>query len=129
MYKKDFEHWHTLKRNISTDGDIPKFNDRDIWWCSIGVNVGHESDGKGELFNRPILVVKKFNARLFWGVPLSTQTKDSYHYHQFTFSNRKQSAMLTQLRLWDAQRLTQKMGRLAEKEFLVICEKLKQYLP
>ncbi len=31
-------------------------------WCSIGINVGDEEDGKNELYERPVLVIKKFNA-------------------------------------------------------------------
>jgi len=27
---------------------VPRFSEREIWWCSVGVNVGHEADSKHE---------------------------------------------------------------------------------
>ena len=99
-----------------------------MWWCSIGVNLGHEQDGKGTYFNRPVLVIKKFNNRLFWGVPLTTQIKDNKYYHRFTLRGKEQCAMLTHLRLYDAQRLSDRMNRLSENEFSEIKNKLAVYL-
>ena len=125
---KDFDSWTSFKKNLNDRDTTPLFNEREIWWCSIGVNVGHEQDGKNEKFNRPVLVVKKFNRRLFWGVPLTTQIKDNPHYFKFTFKNREQCAMLTQLRLWDANRMTAKMGRLGNAEFKAIKTGLSAYL-
>lgn len=124
-----FDDWNEHKKMLDENHHIPTFKPREIWWASIGINVGHEQNGKGKRFNRPVLVVRKFNHRLFWGVPLSTQIKSSLHYHQFSFMGKPQSALLTQLRLWDGTRLTHKMGRLAEKEFLEISAALKNYLP
>jgi mRNA interferase MazF len=49
----------------------PLFKERDIWWVSIGVNVGFEEDGKHEKFLRPVLILKKFNKELFLGIPNS----------------------------------------------------------
>ena len=127
-YTKDFAGWYSRKIEVDADDEIPQFSNRDIWWCSIGVNVGHETDGKNDDYNRPILVVRKFNKRLFWGVPLTTKIKENPHYHPFSFRGRNQCAMLTQLRLWDAKRLSDKMGRLAEKEFQGVRADLVKYL-
>ena len=127
-YQKDFSGWHDKKRDIEEEGHIPQFSNRDIWWCSVGVNIGHETDGKNRQYSRPILVIRKFNKRLFWGVPLTTQIKNNPHYHRFVMNKREQCAMLTQLRLWDAKRLSDKMGRLAEKEFQMVKSDLIKYL-
>jgi len=127
--QKDFNKWNEKKKNVDGKVGLPTFKEREIWWCSIGLNVGHEENGKGDEFHRPVLIVRKFNKRLFWGVPLTTQIKDSKHYHQFYFNNKKQCAMLTHLRLLDVSRLNEnKMGRLAEKEFQAIRQDLKSYL-
>ena len=127
---KEFDRWNAVKKTLNGKrATPPKFNDREIWWCSIGVNVGHEEDGKNEAFNRPVLVVKRFNYRLFWGVPLSSQIKNNPHYHHFTFKDRDQSALLTQLRLFDASRITgNRMGRLNDREFATIKQRLSAYL-
>lgn len=125
---KDFDNWNFLKKKLHEGHGIPTFRQRDIWWCSIGVNIGHEEDGKNKAFNRPILVVKKFNHRMLWGIPLTTQIKEQKHYHNFVFKHQEQCAMLTQLKLLDAKRLTHKMGALSEKEYKIICQKLQDYL-
>lgn len=125
---KDFDKWNGLKKHIDFQNHIPFFKEREIWWCSIGVNVGHEQNGKNEKFNRPVLIIKKFNTRLFWGVPLTTQIKDNRHYYQFNFKGQKQCAMLTQMRLWDANRITAKMGRIGQKKFNRIKSGLSFYL-
>ena len=38
----------------------PLFKEGEIWWCSIGLNVGDEEYGKGPFFQRPVLIFKKF---------------------------------------------------------------------
>ena len=127
--EKDFENWHKIKNNINHKGIAPLFKERDIFWASVGVNIGHETDGKGKNFNRPVLVIKKFNNQLCWGVPLTTQIKDSRHYYKISLDGKKQQCvMLTQLRLWDASRLTHRMARLPEKEFQAIRHKLRLYI-
>lgn len=126
----DFENWSNLKKALNDKNEIPPYwNIRDVWWLSLGLNIGHEQNGKGEFFKRPVLVINKFNKRLFWGVRLTTQIKDNPHYHHFELNHRKQCALLTQMRLFDASRMTKKMARLGEHEFEQICKKLKEYIP
>lgn len=55
---------------------IHLFNEREIWWCSIGENIGFEGDGKNDMFERPVLILKKYNAEVFFGAPLTTSTKE-----------------------------------------------------
>lgn len=125
---KDFDSWTNFKKRLNAEDTTPLFKEREIWWASIGVNIGHEQDGKNAQFNRPVLIVRKFNRRIFWGVPLTTQIKQTPHYHAFTLRGRKQCAMLTQMRLWDANRLTGRIGRLPGHDFQAIREKLIAYL-
>ena len=51
----------------------------------MGLNIGYEQDGKGEDFLRPVLILKKFNKRVFLGIPLTKIKKDSHFYHNFEF--------------------------------------------
>ncbi|MGB0719314.1 MAG: type II toxin-antitoxin system PemK/MazF family toxin [Bdellovibrionales bacterium] len=113
-----FDDWSALKKRLNAKKPIPPYwKDRDIWWASIGYNIGHEQNGKHELFERPVVVIRKFNARLFWGVPLTTQIKTNPYYFQFEFKNRMQCAMITQLRLFDANRMIRKLGRMSKSDF------------
>ena len=74
--KKDYQRWHEEKTAIEDSyGQRVFFHEREVWWCSIGFNVGFEQDGRGEKFARPVLVFKKFNKEVFWAIPLSTKIK------------------------------------------------------
>ena len=62
QYLIKFIEWAKLKIRIHVSEEEPVyFKEKDIWWASLGANIGHEQDGKNESFERPILVLKKFN--------------------------------------------------------------------
>lgn len=116
--EKDFPGWHQLKAQLHAQPDVSVFQEREIWWCCVGVNIGFEADGKHEYFNRPVLVVRKFNKRFFFGIPLTTQRKpDNPYYFPLHFHGRENCALLSQARPFDAKRLTHKMGRLPKNTF------------
>lgn len=115
---KDFNGWSQLKQRIDFQSKPPSFEEREIWWCSIGLNVGHEENGKSDLFSRPVLVVRKFNSHIFLGVPLTSKIKE-YHrfYHKIHFKEQEQSVMLSQIRVWESKRLTRMKGKLSVEQF------------
>ena len=84
---KRFAQWLGLKEKTHNKSGFPHINEGEIWWCLLGTNIGDEEDGKGELFSRPVLVIKKFNKHLFWGIPLSTQIKENEFYYKFNFKS------------------------------------------
>lgn len=46
-----YDEWNSIKKRLSTI-DKPNgfyFNEGDIWWVSLGINIGTESYGKGFL--------------------------------------------------------------------------------
>lgn len=92
---KDFESWNGLKTKLDETKKDRLFKEREIWWCHLGLNIGHEENGKNSHFSRPILVIKKFNKRLFLAVPLTTQVKENKYYHRFTFKEKDQCAMIS----------------------------------
>jgi hypothetical protein len=60
MHQKDFDGWNNVKKKVDTHNTSSLyFKEREIWWASTGVNIGSESDGKNELFERPVLILKK----------------------------------------------------------------------
>ena len=59
--QKDFPGWHRQKEQLHAQHQTPTFQEREIWWCSVGVNIGHEMDGKNQFYNRPVLIVRTFN--------------------------------------------------------------------
>ena len=112
-----FESWNLKK--IETDEIIktPFFHKREIWWMRIGKNIGFEQDGKGKNFLRPVVVFRKFNSRVFWGIPLSKTKNSGCFYFKFSFKNTESTAILSQLRLFDAKRLHDRYGVMSKNNF------------
>ena len=114
---KDFDEWNNLKKELDTTHKLPTFREREIWWCSIGLNIGHEENGKSQLFSRPVLILKKFNNHLFLGIPLTTKIKDNKYYLPIIFKEQIQCLLLSQLRILESKRLTRMKGKLTDDQF------------
>lgn len=125
---KDFINWHKVKNNIENKKQRIYFQIRDVLFCSIGENVGFEQDGRGKEFLRPVVVIKKFNNEVFFGVPLTRTNKKGKYYFSFNLNNGTSVAILSQVRLFDAKRSKYKMGMIDEKDFSVLKEKIRQLL-
>jgi len=122
---KRFRAWHKLKYRIHFNDNLPAgYKEREIWWVSLGNNVGVEEDGKGEMFNRPVLVVKGFSKYQFWGIPLSTTEKSGKYYHKFVVNGKVSTALLSQLRVLDTRRFINKYGMVNIKDFVTIKKKI-----
>lgn len=117
MYK-DFKKWHKLKENIHKQKSEIFFHEREIWWCSLGVNVGFEQDGSGDNFQRPVVIVKKFNLDACLIVPLTTtQKKGKYYFAIGEIDSKNATAVLSQVKFIDRKRLVNKAGILDEETF------------
>ncbi len=124
-----FDSWNELKKKISKQEKIIFCNKREIWWCSIGMNVGTELFGKNELFERPILVLKVFNKETVKIVPLTTKYKeDDKHYSPVTLGEITSYAVFTHVRTVSTKRLSRKVGRIPKIQFQEIIQKYKDSL-
>jgi mRNA interferase MazF len=118
IYKKDFNSWNKKKKNINDKEYLaPLFKEKDIWWLSVGINIGFEEDGKHENFVRPVLILKKFNRMLFFGIPLSKQIKNNPYYFPITLKKEKVSALISQIRVFSSKRIWNKIGELDSKDY------------
>lgn len=130
--QKDFDKWNELKKHLNDkaeddEGPFPK--ERWVWLCSFGANIGFEQNGAGEVFERPVLVVKKFNNKMYWVVPLSTKQKKYDFYFNFIDPNgQKSSVILAQLRLLSTKRFIRDMYIMPEDIFKEIKLHLKNFL-
>ncbi|MDH3324380.1 MAG: type II toxin-antitoxin system PemK/MazF family toxin [Candidatus Peregrinibacteria bacterium] len=121
---KKFDDWNQLKIKTE-DGQRVNFKNREIWFLRVGKNVGFEQDGKGDIFLRPVVVFKKFNKDVFWGIPCTSQERSGKYYFKISdFNKRKNYLILSQLRLFDAKRLEYKIGNVAKNEFSQIKKNL-----
>lgn len=129
-FLKEFDKWNELKKNLHLRDEEILFHEREVWWCSLGVNIGYEEDGKNKLFERPVLVIKKFNKFVLWILPLTRSKKSGGYYYKIAQGNEDDSVViLSQLRLISSKRLLRKMRMIEKQEFTEISEKVRKYLP
>jgi PemK-like, MazF-like toxin of type II toxin-antitoxin system len=114
--EKDFDNWNQKKIAIHEHAPRLFFDEREIWFCTLGTNIGFEQDGAGKLFSRPVLIFRKFNHEVFWGIPFTRTPKSGKYYFELE-ENPKSIAILSQIRLFDAKRLRYKKGILNEEKF------------
>jgi len=84
------------------------FHRREVWFASLGINIGFEQDGKGDKFLRPIIVLKKFNNEVLWAIPTTTKNKNGPYFRFDQGNNDFVTAIISQLRLMDSKRLEYK---------------------
>jgi mRNA interferase MazF len=116
--EKDFDEWNKRKKEIHERRDAPFFHERELWWCSLGVNVGFEQDGAGAEYRRPVLILKGLSKQTFLAVPLTA----SAHRHPLRPSiglvqGKEAHALLSQIRVIDSKRLVRKIGYLDKAIF------------
>jgi hypothetical protein len=57
---KRFLPWIVLKEDLhNNEHRPPHVSEGDIWWASVGENVGSEINGKSKLFFRPVVILRK----------------------------------------------------------------------
>jgi len=124
-----FHSWTSLKINIEVNNNLDfHFREREIWWASLGANIGYEQDGKNESFERPVLVLKKFNRFVLWALPLTSTTKENKYYFKTTYKGKEYSIILSQMRLISSKRLLRLIRLLPKSEFEEVKEKIKGFL-
>lgn len=127
---KDFDQWNGKKKFL--DGSPARrglfFYEREIWWCSLGLNVGIEADGKHEHFERPILILKKFNGDMIWALPLTSKQKSGPHFFQIENEQGTFWVSLTQIRTVSTKRLLRKINTLPDPSFKEIRNRVAEYI-
>ena len=123
-----FEKWNILKQKSNFDKKIIGIKERDILFVKMGQNIGYEQDGKGEEFLRPVIVFKKFNRNMFLGIALTTQKKENKYHFEFSYVNKSKksiinSAILSQVKMYDTKRVKYKSGMINIEDFKVMYEK------
>lgn len=98
------------------------FYEREVWWASLGENVGSETNGKNFHFERPVIIVKKFSKDMLFVIPTTTKTKVGTWYQPIKYGDVKTQAILAQARTISAKRLIRKIGNLSPEQFQPLIE-------
>ena len=89
------------------------------------MNIGNELDGTGKHHDRPVLVLRPFNAETFLGVALIGHARTGRYYFSLgKIEDREAVANLSQVRLFDTKRLIRKMGTLDQETFRQLAKAL-----
>ena len=115
--EKNFDGWNERKKSIDKSESLADFHEREIWWCSIGVNVGSEQHSQASDFSRPVLVVRKFTRDVFWGMPLTTKTKSLDFRVRFNLGGVENDLLILQMRVYDRKRLIRKVSVMPKNDF------------
>jgi mRNA-degrading endonuclease toxin of MazEF toxin-antitoxin module len=126
--KKDFDAWNSTKKQLEDRKKDFLFSEREIWWCSVGLNVATESCGKGETYQRPVLILKKLSRNSFIGIPLSTQEKNGTWFTDVSVHGEKRYVLLYQIRMFSTNRFQRRLATLDDADFNKVKEKLETLL-
>lgn len=92
------------------------FEQRDVRWCHLGLNIGHEQDGDGETFARPVVVYKKINNSTCIIIPLSTR-KVRPNEALIQIDGKLAVLLIHQIRLIDSKRLNMRIGEISAETY------------
>lgn len=119
---KDFDSWNMVKK-IVNEVILPEeffCRPREIWWCSLGINIGVETDGKNDNFERPVLVIKRFNRDMIWVLPITSRSGNERFYYPIKYHNQDRWVILSQIKTISTKRLLRKIEVLDEKQFMEV---------
>ena len=123
-----YDRWNQVKKTLKDNHPI-HFRPREIYFMSIGHNVGWEVYGKGGKFLRPVLVFRKLSRYAFIGIPLTSQGKNGSYFFPFSYKKGRQSvAMLHQMRMFDIRRAAYKSGVMSSSDFQQLKGKMGEFM-
>jgi mRNA interferase MazF len=102
---------------------------KEIWWASLGQNIGVEINGKNDGFERPILVIKVFNAKSLLVAPITSRVRHKKFIT--TFINQKgeiNAVNISQMRSISTKRLRRKIGNMPEHDFRKVTEMIEVHI-
>lgn len=117
MFDKDFDTWNIYKKAYHAHGPDRLVNEREIWWCALGLNVGSEQDGVGSSFTRPVLIIKRFANSTALVAPLTLKIKEDKHYYILERNGKKSAVLLSHIRTMSTKRFIRIFYRLNDTAF------------
>jgi mRNA interferase MazF len=128
MEMKDFDNWNSQKKELDIVGRDVLFKEGEIWWCSWGINVGEEVYGKGKLFRRPAIILKKLSRNSCVVVPTTTRPCHGSWYHHLNIHEKDRWAMMNQVKFISGNRLSVRESALSQREFMELKKSVAELL-
>ena len=124
----EFDNWNIRKKKLNASRRAVHFHEREVWFCAIGKNIGFEQNGKHAIFERPVLIIRKFNQYIFLGVPVTSSAKKNRYHYSVVHRNKPYTMLLSQVRLFDQRRLRRKITTLSVVDCNRVKDKIKKLL-
>lgn len=107
---KDFDRWNDKKKKLDLIESVnTKFKEGEIWWCSAGLNVGHEINGKHDTFERPFYILKKCSETMFIGIACTSSPRKGSYMYQLKTSDLNFIFNFSQIKTLSSKRLLRKV--------------------
>ena len=114
---KSFFKWFEIKPKLNEEKQRPPFQEREVWMCHFGTNIGFELDGKNDELLRPVVVFKKLSHETFLAIPLSGHQKIGSWYSPSCVNGKDGRYCLNQIRMIDAKRLKYCVEQITSNDF------------
>jgi mRNA interferase MazF len=126
---KDFDNWNIRKKDINNSIKTKLYNTRDVWWCSLGVNVGFEQDGNEENFERPVLIIKGLSKNTCLIAPLTkSKNENRYRLPIGLIDGNQAHVIISQIKVIDTKRFINKIGVVDKITFEKIRKSIKNLI-
>lgn len=109
MIKRFLEWIHIKEKLHNNNPNFSFISEGDIWWASIGDNIGQEINGKGKEFTRPVYIYHTLDKNFCLIIPTSTKIKIGSWFVSVTQKDQIVSLCLHQIRVIDCRRLKSKI--------------------
>lgn len=118
---KEFIEWTKKKIRHHINEEVGKkyFREKEIWWAAVGKNIGFEINGKNDLFERPVLILKVYSKDMCFILPLSSKIKEPVPWYQKVISleNGDSAVIINQGKIISSKRLLRKHDIISTEDY------------
>lgn len=115
---KKYNIWNETKKDLNVFSRDLLFKEGEIWWCSVGMNIGEEIYGKGLNFRRPVIILKKLSHNSCVVIPTTTKSRTGTWFYHININFKDRWAMMNQIKFISANRLFVRESFMPESEFV-----------
>jgi len=118
---KEFVEWTKKKVRYHINKEVGKkyFREKEVWWTAVGKNIGFEINGKNDLFERPVLILKVYSKDMCFILPLSSKIKEPIPWYQKVISleNGDSAVIINQGKIISSKRLLRKHDIVSTEDY------------
>lgn len=114
---KNFDIWNGVKKTTDNKDANFQCDVREIWWASVGENIGEEICGKNNSFERPVLIIKKFSKSNFFVLPITSTVRKGTYFYNIELNGKVRSVLLHQGRFISNKRMLRRIETVSEGKF------------